>query len=211
MAPNGLYRYTAGIYNNIDKILKDRKRVADEIGIKDAFISAYLNGKRITFNEAKERQKNDLNIKMEDEKPIEFPNQTENNLSLNNESQTSISTATNNIKPFTNNINTYPNPTIENGVKLNEDGYSFKVQIGAFKKQVPNEIVAKYLTIKIWPVEYKVINSLFIYNIGNFTEAKNAETLKNEAIRLGITDAFITVYKDGKKVYGAEATNMMIR
>ena len=54
-----------------------------------------------------------------------------------------------NIKPFTNNINTYPNPTIENGVKLNEDGYSFKVQIGAFKKQVPNEIVAKYLTIKI--------------------------------------------------------------
>ena len=211
MAPNGLYRYTAGIYNNIDKILKDRKRVADEIGIKDAFISAYLNGKRITFNEAKERQKNDLNIKMEDEKPIEFPNQTENNLSLNNESQTSISTVTNNIKPFTNNINTYPNPTIENGVKLNEDGYSFKVQIGAFKKQVPNEIVAKYLTIKIWPVEYKVINSLFIYNIGNFTEAKNAETLKNEAIRLGITDAFITVYKDGKKVYGAEATNMLIR
>ena len=74
MAPNGLYRYTAGIYNNIDKILKDRKRVADEIGIKDAFISAYLNGKRITFNEAKERQKNDLNIKMEDEKPIEFSN-----------------------------------------------------------------------------------------------------------------------------------------
>jgi len=211
MAPNGLYRYTAGIYNNIDNILKDRKRVADEIGIKDAFISAYLNGKRISFNEGKERQKNDLNIKMEDEKPIEFPNQTQNNLSLNNESQTSISTVTNNIKPFTNNVISYPNPTNENGVKLNEDGYSFKVQIGAFKKQVPNEIVAKYLTIKIWPVEYKVINSLFIYNIGNFTEAKNAETLKNEAIRLGITDAFITVYKDGKKVYGAEATNMMIR
>ena len=211
MAPNGLYRYTAGIYNNIDNILKDRKRIADEIGIKDAFISAYLNGKRITFNEAKERQKNDLNIKMEDEKPIEFPNQTQNNLSINNESQTSISTVTNNIKAFTNNVTSYPNPTIENGVKLNEDGYSFKVQIGAFKKQVPNEIVAKYLTIKIWPVEYKVINSLFIYNIGNFSEAKNAETLKNEAIRLGITDAFITVYKNGKKVYGAEAANMMIR
>ena len=211
MAPNGLYRYTAGIYNNIDNILKDRKRVADEIGIKDAFISAYLNGKRISFNEGKERQKNDLNIKMENEIPIEFPNLIQNNLSLNNESQTSISTVTNNIKPFTNNVNTYPIPTIENGVKLNEDGYSFKVQIGAFRKQVPNEIVAKYLTIKIWPVEYKVINSLFIYNIGNFTEAKNAETLKNEAIRLGITDAFITVYKDGKKIYGAEATNMMIR
>ena len=211
MAPNGLYRYTAGIYNNIDKILKDRKRVADEIGIKDAFISAYLNGKRISFNEGKERQKNDLNIKMEDEKPIEFTSLIQNNLSLNNENQNSISTVTNNIKPFTNNVTSYPNPTIENGVKLNEDGYSFKVQIGAFRKQVPNEIVAKYLTIKIWPVEYKVINSLFIYNIGNFSEAKNAETLKNEAIRLGITDAFITVYKDGKKVYGAEAANMMIR
>lgn len=211
MVPNGLYRYTAGIYNNIDKIIKDRKRVNDEIGIKDAFISAYLNGKRITFYEAKERQKNDLDIQMEDENPIVFPNQTQNNISLNNESQISIPTVTNNIKPFTNNVNSYPNQTIENGVKINEDGYSFKVQIGAFKKQVPNEIVTKYLTIKIWPVEYKVINSLFIYNVGNFIEAKNAETLKNEVIRLGITDAFITVYKDGKKVYGAEATNMLIR
>ena len=211
IAPNGLYRYTAGIYNNIDKIIRDKKRVNDEIGIKDAFISAYLNGKRITFNEAKERQKNDLSIKMEDENPIVFPDQTQNNLSLKNESQISVPSVTNNIKPFTNNVNSYPNPTIENGVKLNEEGYSFKVQIGAFKKQVPNEIVAKYLSIKIWPIEYKVINSLFIYNIGNFIEAKNAEILKNEAIRLGITDAFITVYKDGKKVYGTEATNMLIR
>ncbi|MEO6303995.1 MAG: hypothetical protein ABIP51_12565, partial [Bacteroidia bacterium] len=123
---------------------------------------------------------------------------------------TNNTTATN-IQPFTNGVTTYPTATAENGVKATEEGVSFKVQIGAYSKQIPNDVAARFSAIKTWPIENKQINGLFIYNIGNFTDAKFAKSLKEQAISIGITDAFITVYKDGKKVYGAEAAALLSR
>jgi hypothetical protein len=38
-------------------------------------------------------------------------------------------------------------------------------------------------------------------------DAKSAAKLKDEAKSVGITDAFITVYKDGVKLYGNEANS----
>jgi len=51
---------------------------------------------------------------------------------------------------------------------------------------------------KNWPIENKQINNLYIYNVGNYTAAKFARTLLDEAKRAGITDAFITVYSLSK-------------
>jgi len=99
----------------------------------------------------------------------------------------------------------------ENGIKTNEEGVCFKVQIGAYTKQVPADVAAKFSSIKTWPVENKQSNSLYIYNIGNFSELRFAKQLKEEALKLGIADAFITVYRDGKKLYGTEAAELMNR
>jgi len=212
--PSGLYRYTAGIYNDPDRLLTDKRRVVD-LGIRDAFVSAYLNGKRISFAEGKDKKANDATIKLETQNPIIFPEgaavvNTPPVVNAPVENNTPAATTTT-VKPFTNGVTSYPAATPENGVKANEEGISFKVQIGAYSKQIPNDVAARFSEIKTWPIENKQINSLFIYNIGNFTDAKFAKSLKDQAVSVGITDAFITVYKDGKKVYGAEAAALLGR
>jgi len=197
--PSGLFRYAAGIYNNVDRLLSDKKKV-NEYGVKDAFVTAYLNGKRIGFGEAKDKQANDSTVKMETEEPIIFPAANE----VNNNVPATVQTT--NIGPaFSNNVKEYPAPTPENGVKKSNQGVCFKVQIGAYSKQVPNDVATKYKAIKNWPIESKLITNLYIYSIGNFSAASFAKTLRDQAIGLGIEDAFIVVYKDGKKLYGEEA------
>lgn len=209
--PNGLYRYTAGIYNQGSKLLEDKRKVVD-LGVKDAFVSAYYNSKRIPFAEGQKLQAENNNLKMEVENPIIFPGTATVNLANNTTTQPTANTATANqptVAAFSNGITTGPAPTAENGVKTDEAGISFKVQIGAYKNQVPNEVASKFLNIKTWPVNNVVINGLYIYTIGNFTGISFAKKLKEEAISLGITDAFITVYKDGKKLYGTEAAQYL--
>ena len=214
--PSGLYRYTAGIYNDPDRLLTDKRRVVD-LGIRDAFVSAYLNGKRITFADGKDKKANDGTIKLETQNPIIFP---EGGAILNtpvvtNPTVVAATTPVENnapaVTPFSNGVTSYPEATPENGIKANEEGVSFKVQIGAYSKQIPNDAAARFSAIKNWPIDNKQINGLFIYNIGNFTDAKFAKSLKDQAVSVGITDAFITVYKDGKKVYGAEAATLLGR
>jgi hypothetical protein len=218
--PNGLYRYTAGIYNQSGKLLEDKRKVVD-LGVKDAFVSSYYNAKRIPFAEGQKLQTENNNLKMETENPIIFngvsvPNPTATNsnsvivIDMNSIPGPSA-TNTPSVTPFSNGVTSGPAPTAENGVKTDEIGISFKVQIGAYKNQVPNDVASKFLNIKTWPVQNVAINGLYIYTIGNFTSATFAKKLKDEAISVGITDAYITVYKDGKKIYGAEATQYLSR
>lgn len=206
---NGLFRYTAGIYSNVERLTNDKNKVVD-LGIKDAFTAAYLNGKRIAYNEGKTRQTEDSTIKIESENPIVFSSITDVFPLVTQpipDNTNSVITST--IQPFKNNVNSYPTATPDNGIKENEEGVSFKVQIGAYTKQVPEDIASKFSQIKNWPVENKLTNALFIYNVGNFSEAKFAKALKEEILQLGISDAFITVYRDGKKLYGTEASTLL--
>ena len=211
--PSGLYRYTAGIYNQSVKLLDDKQKVIG-LGVKDAFVSAYYNAKRIPFAEGKKLQLENQNVKMEVENPIIFPNGSTTVQPILNAFVPTTNTATNavstpTVSPFNNGVTTGPTPTAENGVKTDDSGISYKVQIGAYKNQVPNDVAAKFLNIKTWPVNNVVLNGLFIYTIGNFNGVSFAKKLKDEAISVGISDAYITVYKDGKKLYGSEATTYL--
>ena len=50
--PNGQVRYASGIYNTIEECLP-RRDEAIKSGIKGPFITAYLNGERISISKAK--------------------------------------------------------------------------------------------------------------------------------------------------------------
>jgi hypothetical protein len=174
------------------------------MGLRDAFATAYINGKRVPLADARSRQQNDPNLRTETENPIVFP-------SSGGLPGLPVPAAPPAVQPFTNNVKSYPPATPENGIKPTEEGVCFKVQIGAFSRQVPAEVAARFSAIRNWPVENKQINGLFIYNVGNFTEARFAKSLKEEAISAGISDAFIAVYRDGKKVPGSEAAALLSR
>ncbi len=211
--PNGLYRYTAGIYNKTNKLLEDKRKVVD-LGVKDAFVSAYFNAKRVTFADGQKILTENNNLKLETENPIIFngivaPIITPVSLPANNQPTVNPSNTQPTVTPFTNGVTNAPTPTASNGVKVNDEGISYKVQIGAYKNQVPNDVASKFLNIKTWPVNNNAINGLYIYSIGNFTASSFAKKLRDEAVSVGITDAFIVVYKDGKKLYGAEATSYL--
>ena len=211
--PSGLYRYTAGIYNQPDKIIEDKRKVVN-LGVKDAFVSSYYNSKRIPFTDGKKLHSENTNLKMETQNPIIF-NSADNTSIITNNPNTSTNTPVINNTPttavvaFSNGVTKGPTPTPENGVKTDDAGISYKVQVGAYRYQVPNDVASKLLSIKTWPVNNIVINGLYIYTFGNFNGVSFAKKFRDEAVSLGITDAFITVYKDGKKLYGAEATQYL--
>jgi hypothetical protein len=206
---DGVYRFTAGVYNNTDKLIADKNKVV-ALGMRDAFVSAYFNGRRIPYADARNKQAADPNIKFETENPIRFPGQGLANANVNTNNPNANAPAVG-PKPAGNNVSGYPAATADNGVKPTEEGICFKVQIGAYSKQVPADVLAKFNAIKTWPVEYKQAGNLFIYNIGNFSEARFAKALRAEAVRIGLNDAFISVYRDGKKIYGAEASQLIAK
>lgn len=204
LLPNGLYRYTAGIYNNVDRLINDKRRVID-LGIKDAFVTAYIDGKRMPFNDAKAKRDADSSIIFEAENPIIFPDIN----ATNPATTTPASAITPTFAPFKNNVTEKPAATPENGIVETDEGITYKVQIGAYSKPVPDDVANRFNSIKSWPIENKVINGLYIYNIGNYNDAKFAKQLKEEAVAVGITDAFIVVYKDGVKLFGAAASEYL--
>lgn len=206
--PSGLYRYTAGIYNQTDRLLEDKRKVV-ELGVRDAFVSAYYNSKRIPFAEAKRLQTENSNLKLEVQNPIVFPGAGSPGQVVTNTTNVPVTNSVPATNAFSNGVTSGPTPTPENGVKYEEAGITFKVQIGAYKNQVPNDVASKFLSIKTWPVSNVVINGLYIYSIGSFSGLNFAKQLKDEAVSLGISDAFITVYRDGKKLYGAEAAKYL--
>jgi hypothetical protein len=209
------YRYSAGIYDNISQAQKDLQKVI-ALGMKDAFICAYWNGKRLFYPEAEKLIRENKNIRYAPPQPIVFSNESAAiPFAQNTTVQNAIIENNENYPPFdptlvfSNGVTKRPEPTPENGVKSDNSGICFRVQIGAFKNRVPQATAEKYFKIKDWPIEVHYINGLYIYTVGNFVGSKYAAKLRDQVVSLGITDAFITVYKDNKKLFGYEAMKYM--
>ena len=204
----GLFRYTAGIYNDADRVKQDRSKVV-ALGISDAFVTAYLNGKKISFAEARDKQTSDPTIKMQSQEPVIFGGTPENTAEAQPPANNPASVPAPTVQPFSNGVSAYPAATSENGIKTAEEGICFKVQIGAYSKQLPPDVEASFLAIKNWPIENKVINGVYVYNVGNFSAVSFAKQLKDEVAKNGINDAFIVVYKDGRKLSPEESAQYL--
>lgn len=99
----------------------------------------------------------------------------------------------NNQKDKTNNVSTNPDDT-EN---RQEAGVVYKVQFKSSK--VPLSGVKGFDGQYVFRYFYK---GWYRYTVGNFTDVESADKLKQKAIELGYSDAFVVAFKDGKRLEG---------
>lgn len=226
-APNGYIRYTSGIYNDINKAVQ-AKNIIVEIGVKDAFVTAYYNGKRISIAEAKQLEAtNGASVFATAANINVMPSRGQGGAitQLNNNVQNTPVNTTNTPGNSTNTTNTPINNTPVNNPPANTTGTTiaqkvsasvedagvvYKVQIGAFKEEVPIDIANKFISIASGGIRnYKDENGLTIYTLGVYKSYDAANALKTDLVREGLTDAFVVAYSNGKKITIEEARNLL--
>ena len=156
-----------------------------QIGVNDAFVSAYINGKRIPMEQAAAMEAQQgkavfAQIQGMNVQPKTIP------IEGTIQQRTTVAQETKVVTPVA------PNNTPVNIV--------YKVQLGAFKNEVPVEIMNKYLTIADKGIANFKSGDLTIYTVGNFKDAASAEAIKAEVIAKGIADAFVIALNNGEKI-----------
>lgn len=175
----GFIRYTTGRFDDAAKAESAKNSIAQK-GITDAFVISYFNGKRISLAAAKTM----------------IDTQGKEILSKDKQEYTS----------------TIPDASPSEGKTTNNTSAStivFKVQIGAFKGEVPINVANKMLAISEKGIETFKENDMKIYVAGKFSTYEPANILKTELVNKGFTDAFVIALKDGKKISAKEAIELL--
>lgn len=216
---NGTLRYSSGTFNNVPRANEARMIIFNG-GIKDAFVTAYYNGQRISLPEAAKLEQQGSSVFVDRPGMNALPSfgntKSTGNSSvapLNNGNVAVIENPSNPATPTVEN-NTSPSG-VGNGLSsvvqttsiIADSGLVYKVQIGAFKDEVPLSIANKFLKIAKKGIQnYKDENGLTIYTVGKYGTYEESAASKAEVIAASeVVDAFIVAYMNGKKISVEEA------
>ncbi|PLW99913.1 MAG: hypothetical protein C0594_16365, partial [Marinilabiliales bacterium] len=91
----------------------------------------------------------------------------------------------------------------------NED-VNYRIQVGAYKEQVPTNIVSQFLSVAAnQGLDQTVMGSTTIYTVGKYNSYEEASTMKSVLINEGIPDAFIVAFKGKNKITIDEAKEIL--
>ncbi|MCX6191881.1 MAG: hypothetical protein NT109_06335, partial [Flavobacteriia bacterium] len=199
------------ILDSINRVIADEKQKLDFLLVQS---NNYSEDSKLEGNKAKLISENirlaeELAISLSEESKIikTIPNQLLMEAMLSQQIQPIISSPK--INPISydfkianavlNDIST-PFPIIS-GVP---SGLIYRIQIGAFRKAVPNDKFREFS-----PVSGEVLkNGLTCYLAGFFNNTGVAITARNSIRNLGYKDAFIVAYCDGKRISLVEAREL---
>jgi epidermal growth factor receptor substrate 15 len=266
---NGMLRYTSGVYDDVNKAV-DAKNTIAGIGIRDAFVTAYYNGKRITVAEARAIEANNKAVLVKGGTVNSSPKVVESQLPAQPQVQQPAQAAqlpqtlqptqasqvqqVANSQPAAQTTSDSPGEVdyTRQGMKtyslsggannagesvmaqtvvvtnLNKDaspvpvdfapykevvkeGLEFKIQLGAFKDEVPLEIASQFLLVASYGINH-YINSqgLTIYSVGSYSDYASAHKMRVLfADEKGFKDAFVAPYYKGNKVSINEALEIL--
>jgi hypothetical protein len=212
---NGYTRYAAGKYNNVAAAVAAKENIVG-IGVKDAFVTAYFEGERITLERAAELERSGVvpaGGGAANAQP-NTPANTQTNTPANTQPQTQnqqqqpvvipsgVEEQPQDMTPIPVIANTKPN--------IPDTGLVFSVQLGAYQQFVPIAMANRFLLFASKGVSiYRDSNSgLTVYQVGVYGTYKDAGALKDDAVAKGISDAFIVAWYNGEKIPVDEALKM---
>jgi hypothetical protein len=174
---NGFIRYSTGFFSSYTEAIQARNEIR-QMGYSDAFIVAYKNRERVRYSDlmtAAER--------------------------ANSNSSTAASTNTTPAPIVTPNteldVNYYSDPlAVSANLIETTEGIFFTVQVGVYAKPSRNKILNTYSDLHV----EKLSNGQIRYTSGKFQSIADVIKQRDFCRANGIPDAFITAYKNGKRI-----------
>jgi hypothetical protein len=186
---NGLTCYLAGYFNgSLDAV--EARTMIRRLGYTDAFIVAYCDGKRMSFNEGKAMEANGTCRKQ---------TAAELQIALNQlmqQNQMTVETPSQ-VVPLA----TAADP---NSTEANLDLY-YTVQVAVYNKALNADNINGIKELLLTKTE----KGQFRYSSGEFTSFAEARQRKNEVVTKGIPDAYVVAYYRGKRISIGEANQLL--
>ncbi len=213
---NGVVRYTAGFYMTLDRAKSAKNQIRD-LGYKDAFVVAYKDGIRIPIYEAiKASEGQEAADKFAAANPAAGPAKTSpasgSSANVQVPDLAANNTTTNSAKPEAQNPPPPPPPLVTGYTKDYKDaapstevetiqGVFFTVQVGVYTTPVPLNKLFNLKPLNTELTETKKIR----YTTGRYDTLESATARRDEIRNIGVTDAFVTAYYNGRRITIAEA------
>jgi hypothetical protein len=214
---NGLVRYSAGMFMTYDNA-DEAKDLVRSRGYSDAFVVAFINGNRVTINEAKEQlgidrpelvQRVPLKNALSQETVVDNVIETTEDLrgegsASPDEGQLQSDLAKFDMSDLDTNYGDAPNAAPAVKVETIK-GLFFTVQVGVYSK--PVELGRLF---NITPLNTELIrNGMIRYTTGRYSDIGKASARKEQTVALGVSDAFVTAYMNGKRIPISEASQLL--
>lgn len=168
---NSTVLYTAGTYKEIQNAIKRKDEFVAE-GNKNAKVGYFKDGNLITLSDE------------------EIKTLVDKNGSTNNASASNTTAATNTNTTSTN------ESSLTNENEFEKGDIVYRVQLGAYKNRISKGIFRNAGTV----LELKTDDNFYRYATKGYKTIESAANAKADLVLEGYGDAFITAYKDGKRI-----------
>ena len=203
---SGIVRYKVGYFRGFKSANMAKGRIR-KLGFPDAFVVIFYNGNRITLDKANEIfDAANEGEKFVYENLIEDEVQNLRELGIEENEAEYVSNESEKNVPFVLTPLAMSQASNENGLDnnlLSINGLFYTVQVGVFR----NPRISSDLSGVMPLYTERLSNGYLRYTTGVYRDYETADERKGSVRQKGIKDAYVTAYKDNKRISASQARN----